>query len=125
MIPKFRAWHKKDKRMCYLKKDREFVFDLNGWSLDNLDEADYYSMVNSNNGILMQSTGLKDKNDREIFEGDILKTPTRGNFEVKIIRNRAGIRTDYGYSGKHNFPCWWNEVIGNIHENPEMLEVRT
>jgi len=76
--------------------------------------------------IIMQFTGLHDKNGKEIYEGDILgcggKKPYEYIHEVKLIVNDSNIRYDYGYSHEHNFPApHWVEIIGNIHENPELL----
>ena len=78
---------------------------------------------------LMQFTGLFDKNGREIFESDIVKVlnslytvfydSEKGSFRLKPHDKRW--HTDYMSNFSHggNF-----EVIGNMYENPELLEVK-
>ena len=74
---------------------------------------------------LMQYTGLLDKNGKEIYEGDIVKA---GENIVLIIWNKGfasfalaktGWMYDHFFGEIDNERC---EVIGNIHENPELLE---
>ena len=62
-------------------------------------------------GVLMEFTGLKDKNGKEIYEGDILK----GKFNGSVVW--TGDRYNNGWSD------YWNEseIIGNIYENKELL----
>lgn len=80
------------------------------------------------NIILMQSTGLHDKNGKEIFEGDIVKMANDVYSEptyYEIVRHRGGAyRLE---SNQHGCELWLRhtncEVIGNIYENPELLEV--
>lgn len=67
MRPRFRAWLKKDKEMI----DVEEIHFNNG-KLDFIGDAITW-MCKNNDFVLMQSTGLTDKNGKEIFEGDILK----------------------------------------------------
>ena len=80
---------------------------------------------------LMQSTGLKDKNGKEIFEGDIIDVGTRIPFLNKIERDK-----ETGYLKMVPIDERWTEsyftsfedksryeIIGNIYENPELLEV--
>lgn len=127
MIPKFRAWDNELGRMMSIK---------NVWFQDNcLEELELNDSV-MNDYItaypdeveLMQSTGLHDRNGKEIFEGDIVKMakdvysdPTY----YEVIRHRGGAyRLD---SNQHGCELWLRhtncEVIGNIYENPELLEV--
>lgn len=90
-------------------------------------ETFHFVEDNLDDYILMQSTGLKDKNGVEIFEDDVVKLKyTIANdlefFKVNQFRGGAW-RIDNSRRGSglwlRNEDC---EVIGNIHENPELLE---
>lgn len=123
MIPKFRAWDKIDKEM-YLVDEINFnrgEFESIGCGITFLRGADKVE--------LMQSTGLHDKNDKEVFFGDIIKCTRGCPHEVYLEKEYGGtyvggmpaiylkgIREGYAWTGDE-------EIIGNIYENPELLEV--
>ena len=121
---KFRAWNKRYKEMFPVKcidwQEGLVYLDIpdgeegcDSWAFTYKDKQVDYSVV------LEQFTGLLDKNGKEIWEGDILsKTQGSHNRVVKFGKGQFEI-------GKGQ-PLWtWEcscEIIGNIHENPELLE---
>ncbi|EAH0800215.1 hypothetical protein JJN99_01525 [Listeria monocytogenes] len=77
-----------------------------------------------------QFTGLTDENGKKIFEGDIVEIDVHDHLDWNVIKGKViflegvWLVTD---SGSFAIPLWSEineiEVIGNIHENPELLEV--
>ena len=128
----FRAWDKKVEKMYYVEWLRYRGDYLDMLCVEELCfgyEQD--TRINTTNTAeLMQSTGLKDKNGKLIFEGDIihLRSPCdEGNYEIDIIdcalRFKVGKKLYYDsriFSDKSTTI----EVIGNIYENKELLEVK-
>lgn len=137
MIPKFRVWNKKTKSFI---DDCDIVLDLISSKIYAGDIGLMDSVIDvTEQIILMQSTGLKDKNDVEIFEGDILRfveVTNEGLFEyvtdVKwedcsfVIKSGGKYYDTFlaAWSGDpdNTYPLFEMEVIGNIWENPELLE---
>lgn len=141
MIPRFRAWLKKEQKM-----DNEI--DHISWLEDELycigDGITY--MVSAEDLVLMQSTGLKDKNGKEIFEGDILEIQgirmvvKFGSYEYIESSKSNGHTLGVVYDGLGFYvecinaadpdrispfePKTLKEsyVIGNRFETPELLE---
>lgn len=134
---KFRAWDKEAKQMIYSEGgecDYCFLFDGEGkiyccYLLTDIDYegTEYTKEIRLDN--IMQYTGLKDKNRTEIYEGDIV----RFGKEIGIIGE-----LQHGSFTFNRKETYWKcepipfcamsfkhvEVIGNIYENPELLEGR-
>ena len=134
MIPKFRVWHKELKMMFEVKS---LVFTLNLATIASKNDLFPSRTCSFDDIILMQFTGLLDKNGKEIFESDIVKTTiffgradeSGGFYEyekelIGIVKQLEGawvIDTEKGavylWSDINE-----NEVLGNIWENPKLLE---
>lgn len=134
MKPKFRAWISEADTMVNDLKGIDFenetvVLKKFYWE-DGFPVEEEVFEVEIGNAILMQSTGLKDNNGKEIFEGDILDYKGR-----KALVRWHGSYASFIYRfvdelQKRN--AEWNplylaymrcEIIGNIYENPELWEV--
>ena len=124
-IIKFRAWDKKDKIMYYdIQKGIEFT-DLSHYHFDEFlgnpnEMGDYHEWE------VMQFTGLKDKNGKEIYCSDYLKCDDGKIREVVWYNLGAGWRigtddNDSLFNGLGVYAETNLEIIGNIYENPELL----
>ncbi len=126
MIPRFRAWHNELGRMMSIS-DMWFNVDSLGEIGLNDSVMNDYITVSPDEIELMQSTGLKDKNGKEIFEGDIvlvLDSPytvfydtEKGSYRLKPHDDRWNVDYMSNFSHGGNF-----EIIGNIYENKELLD---
>ena len=110
---RFRAWDTTKKKMHH-EISLMFANDLNG-VFEGLNECDC---------IVMQYTGLKDKNGKEIYEGDIVDdSETELIYVIEFICGEfVGINEECGIGRIMNSLSEDGEVIGNIHDNPELLE---
>lgn len=125
MIPKFRAWDNAEKKMWNV----ETIYIEDGWVKVN--DGSIYGVTKDlvRDYIVMQATGVTsiyDDNNTEFYEGDIVKTKSspRGRFigyvgnavsrfEVRGVKQYKGLK--YDLDGSY-------VVIGNVHQNPELLE---
>ena len=73
---------------------------------------------------LMQFTGLHDKNGKEVFEGDVVLTNEAG-WIAEVVYDRDRFMCE-GRGGGYSMECEWEQfkVIGNVFENPELLNGR-
>lgn len=120
---KFRAWDKEEKEYYY---DVEYTYDFlcsgRGCYAESFGEV----LNQPDRFIVEQFTGLLDRNGKEIYEGDIVKVGhLRPRFEVtyNIACTKFWMQNNELVEEFEN----WNEetgveIIGNIHENPDLLE---
>lgn len=131
---KFRVWIEEDKRFIYsdkcpndnLSRLYEFFYDVN-YCRGRLNHPDKV--------ILQQYTGLKDKNGKEIYEGDIVSGNDyavpydkcvvkffNGSFLLIQQYKNKNLQIQDAIVGDFHIPGLELEVIGNIYENPELLK---
>ncbi|GIP02082.1 hypothetical protein J28TS4_04890 [Paenibacillus lautus] len=124
----FRAWDTVQEKMLPVETIN-FREDL-----ITLDEGDNSVSDSNEMFILMQYTGLKDRNGKEIYEGDIVKVKIQGGYSDHYCDNEHTKTVIYN----NEAACWkpfdrcrmWRdgsnltavEVIGSVYDNPDLLE---
>ena len=128
MKPRYRAWMKSLKWMCDVTN---ISFDSKFVDICQQGDTERYTemSVEFDEITLMQSTGLFDRNGKEIFEGDILDYKGRkalvrwhgsyASFIYRFVDELQKRKTEWKPLYLAYMKC---EIIGNIYENPELLE---
>ena len=126
-MPKFRVWMKSLKWMCDVTN---ISFDSKFVDICQQGDTERYTemSVEFDEITLMQSTGLHDKNGKEIFEGDILDYKGRkalvrwhgsyASFIYRFVDELQKRNTEWKPLYLAYMKC---EIIGNVYENPELL----
>lgn len=115
---KFRAWHKEEKIMGevlgidILHKE---IFFSN-------EDVDCYEHTDFKDIELMQYTGLKDMREKEIYEGDILFEILGEEYFKVIFENGSYRAENEEYSLDLSEYAHLCEIVGNIYQNPKLLE---
>lgn len=121
VVTKYRAWF--DSEMY----DKPVVYDGEFY----LDWREFENGETYDGAILMQSTGLFDKNGKEIFEGDIVVNKYGNVGYVAYLQQEAGFvvvlkKSDYRLGHRNTGESYDvttnHEIIGNIYQNPELVE---
>ena len=132
MIPKYRSWYVLAEEMIneilmisFVRKEIIGKFSDGSTSVP----LKFEDERNGEDVILMQSTGLFDKNGKEIFEGDILDYKGRkalvrwhgsyASFIYRFVDELQKRNTEWKLLYLAYMKC---EIIGNVYENPELLE---
>ena len=130
MKPRYRAWMKSLKWMCDVTN---ISFDSKFVDICQQGDTERYTemSVEFDEITLMQSTGLFDRNGKEIFEGDILDYRGRkalvrwhgsyASFIYRFVDELQNRNTEWKPLYLAYMKC---EIIGNIYENPELFEER-
>ena len=121
---KFRAWLKEDKKMENVK-----TMDFTDKTIRCLKKNEFINAyllrrVSFDDVELLQYTGVKDKNGKEIYEGDIIICKYGPQIAMEVKWVDEGFRTLGKYDGDNYVGFVKNnaEVIGNIYENKNLLE---
>lgn len=128
MIPSYRAWDKDAECMIYQEDNGdEYVWQI---GTEDIWIEPIHGMTIPRQ-VLMQSTGLKDKNGVEIFERDIIKNSNGLTGYVTYLQQEAGFvvvlkKSDYRLGHRNTGESYTeatnHEVIGNIYQNSELLD---
>lgn len=141
---KFRAWHPELKKMSPAFDFKELVYSYDTGDLIGYEDHEFLGRTvrkcakePERNPIIMQYTGRKDENGKEIYEGDIVLCEnflcaivfenTEGDSDRYMNRHAAFFPKTIGTYGEYQLLMEWPkteflEIIGNIFENPEIIQ---
>jgi hypothetical protein len=122
---KFRAWDTNDKTWATIDGRWDFRYNMEDgyfFTVEGPENESWTEAVTEGSLILQQYTGLKDKNGREIYEGDILAGIMLSGV-VQWNNSLAKYTVQLSPEGWHDLSSlnYMKEVIGNIYDNPELL----
>ena len=117
---KFRAWDKE--RECHLDETELAGITPDGKYILYIEEEEISKLEIEGNYILEQYTGLNDKNGKEIYEGDIVSVRNKNRkneYDIGVVEfGKAAFRCPFLLGKYHSGQV---EVIGNVHENADLL----
>jgi len=123
---KFRVWNTLLKKyipddLVHISSDGSFLFGF--FSYIKVDFYKYRDDIFRGENIAEQFTGLRDINGREIYEGDILIDDTGEPIEYWVVKfSDGGFVGECAGVAEALFELTNLEVVGNIHEDPELVE---
>lgn len=127
---KFRAWDG-DNMYYWNSTNHPYTEEIDGTPYKKLFYLPMSFLVGDSNDMeWMQYTGLKDKNGKEIYEGDVVGSESADNYKVYWNELTAGFWIKSDYDDAIYISRWKSkdfddritlEIIGNIYENPELL----
>lgn len=124
---KFRVFDLKEKVMYQPVSLANLVmqnYELESLAGDTLPPKDFRFWFDDH--VMLQFTGLRDKNDREIYEGDVVKGVDVKDGDGLRVNGQSDVFYHTGrwqpFDYLHDFSGRNFEVIGNIYENPELLK---
>ena len=113
---------KREIKLRALTLENELIyFDLHESELSGDSDCFYVDCISCKIGTEQLFTGLKDKNGKEIYEGDILEWDHRKAKDARVIEFVEGGFWIHGINGFEIPAEHLREIIGNIYENPELI----